>query len=277
MSRRSYLLFLSFIWIALVYIIVAFTDITATAFVGPPNGGSRRRRRRVRSPRHRCCISCCRSSWACLLRYLKLSLWLGDGHFSAAGRSRPIWVGKFIPLRRDNTLIGFSADKTGRGKCSQGLGRGLLIYCLVAGMVPVWMLLQPRGQLGWLLSLCRARRGSDRPGPRWRDDSISHVPRLGRAAEGRVHRAQLLWPMLFIMVACGACSGFHSLIASGTTSKQLEYETDARSDRLWRDAAGSDGGHRFAVLRDDVRRRIERADKGARTRFTPRASADFWQ
>src|SRR5213595_1489252 len=37
MSRRSYLLFLSFIWIALVYIIVAFTDITASAFVGPPN------------------------------------------------------------------------------------------------------------------------------------------------------------------------------------------------------------------------------------------------
>src|SRR5213076_3214564 len=35
MSRRSYLLFLSFIWIALVYIIVAFTDITASAFVGP--------------------------------------------------------------------------------------------------------------------------------------------------------------------------------------------------------------------------------------------------
>ena len=34
--------------------------------------------------------------------------------------------------------------------------------------------------------------------------------------------------MLFIMVACGACSGFHSLIASGTTSKQLRVETDAR-------------------------------------------------
>src|SRR5436309_12431480 len=38
MSRRSYLLFLSFIWIALVYIIVAFTDITATSFIGPPTG-----------------------------------------------------------------------------------------------------------------------------------------------------------------------------------------------------------------------------------------------
>src|SRR6187200_1297178 len=40
MSRRSYLLFLSFIWLALVYIIVAFTDITASAFVGPPTEDS---------------------------------------------------------------------------------------------------------------------------------------------------------------------------------------------------------------------------------------------
>jgi len=38
-----------------------------------------------------------------------------------------------------------------------------------------------------------------------------------------------LFPALFIMIACGACSGFHSLIASGTTSKQLKRETDAKS------------------------------------------------
>jgi carbon starvation protein len=38
MSRRSYLLFLSFIWLALIYIIVAFTDVTATSFIGPPTG-----------------------------------------------------------------------------------------------------------------------------------------------------------------------------------------------------------------------------------------------
>src|SRR6185295_1480379 len=37
-----------------------------------------------------------------------------------------------------------------------------------------------------------------------------------------------LFPLLFILIACGACSGFHSVIASGTTSKQLRRETDAR-------------------------------------------------
>ena len=59
--------------------------------------------------------------------------------------------------------------------------------------------------------------------------------------------------MLFITVACGACSGFHSLIASGTTSKQLRNETDAKSGRLRRDVARRHGGRRVAVLRDDVR------------------------
>ena len=54
---------------------------------------------------------------------------------------------------------------------------------------------------------------------------------------------ETFFPFLFITIACGACSGFHSLIASGTTSKQLRRETDAQADRLRRDAAGSDGRH----------------------------------
>ncbi len=41
-------------------------------------------------------------------------------------------------------------------------------------------------------------------------------------------RKSTLFPILFITIACGACSGFHSMIASGTTSKQLRRETDAR-------------------------------------------------
>ena len=51
MSQRSYVLFLVFIWIALVYIIVAFTDITASAFVGgPEDAAARQSRKRSTSP-----------------------------------------------------------------------------------------------------------------------------------------------------------------------------------------------------------------------------------
>ena len=41
-------------------------------------------------------------------------------------------------------------------------------------------------------------------------------------------KVSLLWPFMFIIIACGAISGFHSLVASGTTSKQLDKESDAK-------------------------------------------------
>ncbi len=64
MSTRAYLLFLAFVWLSLVYIIVAFTDVTASAFVGCIGTGRRRPRRRFRAaawPPVRCFIWCCRS------------------------------------------------------------------------------------------------------------------------------------------------------------------------------------------------------------------------
>ena len=66
MSRQSYILFLVFIWIALVYIIVAFTDITAASFIGVPDAArTASRSPAAASPRRRCCTWRCRSSWAC--------------------------------------------------------------------------------------------------------------------------------------------------------------------------------------------------------------------
>jgi carbon starvation protein len=104
----------------------------------------------------------------------------------------------------------------------------LLVYCLLAGMAPVWMILQPRGQLGgYFLYLALGAGaiglmvgGTQVQYPAFRGWESS-LPRTGAPL-------QMLWPMLFITIACGACSGFHSLIASGTTSKQLKNEGDAR-------------------------------------------------
>ena len=56
-------------------------------------------------------------------------------------------------------------------------------------------------------------------------DSVIRYPAF---TNWQTTQAGNLIPMLFITIACGACSGFHSLIASGTTSKQLRTETDAR-------------------------------------------------
>ena len=109
----------------------------------------------------------------------------------------------------------------------------LLAYCLVAAMVPMWLLLQPRGHLGGCflyVALAGAAIGlvasdTSLAGVFGGRSTIRYPAFTGwQAANG-----QHLVPMLFITIACGACSGFHSLIASGTTSKQLRRETDARA------------------------------------------------
>jgi carbon starvation protein len=98
----------------------------------------------------------------------------------------------------------------------------LFLYAFVASRIPVWVLLQPRDYinshqlfialavifLGLLVGLDRIV-----------------APALNTALpEG----TPSFFPFLFVTIACGAISGFHSLVASGTTSKQLAKETDAR-------------------------------------------------
>jgi carbon starvation protein len=216
-------LFLSFIWIALVYIIVAFTDITASAFVGAPTaesggvgGGA------VASSSLLYLVL--PVMMGLLMRYYKLSLlWATVIFVPLVGVA--IWAGKFMPLDVQ-TLLGFSDDKLGEANARKVWDVALLLYCLVAGVVPVWLLLQPRGHLGGFFlyaalgagAIGLAFGGATAKYPAFTSFEIVK-------ADGSV---EMLFPMLFIMVACGACSGFHSLIASGTTSKQLRFETDAR-------------------------------------------------
>ena len=223
MSRRSYLLFLSFIWIALVYIIVAFTDITAAAFVGPPTeeaggvGGG----------------AVATSSllylvlpilMGLLMRYCKLSLlWATVIFVPLVGVA--IWAGKFMPLDVQS-LLGFSADKLGEANARKVWDIALLLYCLVAGVVPVWLLLQPRGHLGGFFLY--AALGAGAIGLAFGGATAKYPAFTSFEIVKADGSSETLFPMLFIMVACGACSGFHSLIASGTTSKQLRVETDAK-------------------------------------------------
>ena len=94
-------------------------------------------------------------------------------------------------------------------------------YIFVASVAPVWILLQPRDYLNSFLLyaiiiLSVVGIGAARP-----DMTLP-------AFNGFVVKGQLLFPVLFITIACGAISGFHSLIASGTTSKQLRNEGDAK-------------------------------------------------
>ncbi|MPM23507.1 Peptide transporter CstA [bioreactor metagenome] len=101
----------------------------------------------------------------------------------------------------------------------------LLIYITVASVAPVWILLQPRDYLcSFLLysMIIGAVVGIFVYHP-----TMILTPYAGfKIGEGAA--AQTLFPMLFITVACGAVSGFHSLVGSGTTSKQLNSEKDTK-------------------------------------------------
>ncbi|MEM9074803.1 MAG: carbon starvation protein A, partial [Myxococcota bacterium] len=98
----------------------------------------------------------------------------------------------------------------------------LFVYSAIASLLPVWLLLQPRdfinshqlvvGLGAIFLGLAIAHPDFD-------------APAFRPAEEG----APALFPLLFVTVACGAISGFHGLVSSGTTSKQLDRLSDARA------------------------------------------------
>ena len=89
----------------------------------------------------------------------------------------------------------------------------------------MWLLLQPRGYLGgWLLYLTIA---VGLVGAIFGGFQIQY-PAINTSGLASILNGKLIFPILFITVACGACSGFHSIVSSGTTSKQLAKESDAR-------------------------------------------------
>jgi len=112
----------------------------------------------------------------------------------------------------------------------------LLIYCYFASILPVWTLLQPRDYINSLqllsalglvvIGLIAAALfgGAPLPGTDAGTSLEIVAPAFNFNPEGAPH----IFPFLFITIACGAISGFHCLVASGTSSKQLKCETDAR-------------------------------------------------
>ena len=95
------------------------------------------------------------------------------------------------------------------------------IYIAIASVTPVWILLQPRDYLSSFLlyamiAIAFVAVVVSHP-------SMSALPVLNTPGN-----ATPVFPVLFTTIACGAISGFHSLVSSGTTSKQLDKETDAK-------------------------------------------------
>ena len=98
----------------------------------------------------------------------------------------------------------------------------LFFYAAVASMLPVWLLLQPRDYINGIQLFIGL-------GILYGAVLFANPPVVAPAINPNVPASTPpLLPLLFVTVACGAISGFHGLVGSGTTSKQLNKETDAR-------------------------------------------------
>ena len=131
-----------------------------------------------------------------------------------------VWVGNAFPLDLVK-LFGLTPDATRTVWTIV-----LIAYCFFASTCPVQFLLQPRDYLNaYLLYAMMALGflGVFVAHPVLHIDAFS-----GFSAVGRSGMVDMLFPFLFVTVACGACSGFHALVASGTSSKQISSEGSIR-------------------------------------------------
>ena len=211
MSPTSHVLFLLFVWLALIYVIIAFTDITAQTFKAISGNTAFGPGVAITSMIY----LFLGVLMGILLYRFKLNLTVATVIFLPLVLFF-VWLGPRFPQPIISFMSGISIKQW---------DVILLIYCFFASLVPMWLLLQPRGYLGgWLLylTIIIALIGALFGG--------FHVQYPAVNTEGlkSLVNGKFIFPILFITIACGACSGFHGIVSSGTTSKQLYKESDAR-------------------------------------------------
>ena len=219
LNPRSYAAFTLFIWLALMLVVVAFTDLTASAFVRALDvtvPGTDGQRVQIEGG------GVASSS----MLYLGLSLLMG---VVVKAFRPPLWLVTvvFVPAVGAAIWLGPQLPLTwvAPGEIPNLYWAwAILAYCGVASMLPMWLLLQPRGYLGGFFLYLTLGGGLiglllANPDIQW-PEVVHHEPDDPNAPPPIV-------PFLFITIACGACSGFHGLVCSGTTSKQIDREPDA--------------------------------------------------
>lgn len=195
-SKNSRLLFLWFVWFTLILIISVFAFVCAQTLSEEPE---------IVMPS---------------LGLIPVAILVGFFMYNLKKNQVAVTVMGLLMLAA-LVLLGEKFPVILSGNADYKWGIILLVYCFFASVTPVNLLLQPRDYLSSFLLIFGLLLGYvglviSRP-------DMSFPSYTGWSVGGN-----LLWPVMFITVACGAISGFHSLIASGTTSKQIQNETHAR-------------------------------------------------
>lgn len=193
MGKKGKKLFEVFAWLTLILVVAAFTNIVADTFVAVPEAATTSILFIILAIAFGYFVY--RKGYSLLLGSLigviLLALCIGIGNAFPIVASKNFWM--FF----------------------------LIVYIFIASVTPVWILLQPRDYLnsfllygmmiGGFLGLLMMRPNMNLPA-----FTAFHI------------NGQFLFPMLFVTIACGAVSGFHSLVGSGTTAKQLDNEKDIK-------------------------------------------------
>lgn len=194
-NRRTYRLFLLFTWLTLMYVVAVFADITADAFAGS--------------------AAVAQTS----VGYIAVAVLFGVALYRLRAGLRVSTLAALAALAAVMYLsFRFQFMALDKGAWVWVLAA----YCFAASILPVWFLLQPRDYLSSYLLYASLAIG------------LAGVLFGGHAVTFPAFKGMSdpviggMIPFLFITVACGAVSGFHSLVASGTTSKQLASARDAK-------------------------------------------------
>ncbi len=211
LGSRAWIFMMIFIWLALIYVICAFTDVTASTFVG----------KNEELPGSTAQFNAGGAVAAASTAYLLIAIIMGliERKFSP-----PLWLSTiiFVPATLGVVWLGTQIS-TWLILPATTWAIIILAYCFIASLLPVWVLLQPRGYLGGFVLYLALAIGII--GIFFGDFDIQQKSFITYHAPGFTGA---LFPFLFVTIACGACSGFHGLVASGTTSKQISCESHCK-------------------------------------------------
>jgi carbon starvation protein len=194
-SKRAQTIFNWYAWVTITLVVAAFTDICAKTFAYDPAAGN---------------LTGAQAGTASII-FIGLAFLFG---FARNKLHAPLGVSTILGviLVAGAIILGYFCPVL---KFSvNGWRIILIIYIFAASVLPVWLLLQPRDYL--CSFLLYAMMAGAVIGVFVKHPSVNMDAFTGFSVGGST-----LFPVLFVTVACGAISGFHSLISSGTTSKQL--------------------------------------------------------
>jgi carbon starvation protein len=204
-SRRARLLFSVFIWVALVLVIAVFTNLAVGTFTQKP----------------RIVIPSLAIIPGAVLAGLIMSRLRGR---AAVPVATAVGLGILVLGVVAGVLFPVSLPDLGGLTAARSWTLLFLAYCAIASVTPVQHLLQPRDYLASYLlfgAIAAATVGVFVSRPVMQAEPFHAFRPEDWSGAGP------LWPMMFVTIACGAVSGFHTLVSSGTTCKQLDSEGHA--------------------------------------------------